>query len=265
MPSHFELAIDEEVANELFDAVTDDVNSADPENPTKDDVVCADAAKLADRKYAILRIKNPTDPNKGILGGGMFGTVNRGDPVEYVPITLQYRPYTADTAPEVSIGGFIVNGVKENRTYKGKSTTVTNEGDLDTVIKIREALPADAKLICIVESSKPMCYYELEPYCDVILMSFSFSGVPCNEAYANIIVGKTEPSGLLPFQQPIDMHTVEAQLEDVPRDMEPYVDSEGNVYDFAFGLNWSGKIDDDRVKTYGVAPLTEPQVPVIFG
>jgi beta-glucosidase len=32
--------------------------------------------------------------------------------------------------------------------------------------------------------------------------------------------------------------------------MKPYTDSDGNVYDFAFGLNWKGKIEDERVKTY---------------
>ena len=35
------------------------------------------------------------------------------------------------------------------------------------------------------------------------------------------------------------------------------MDADGNVYDFAYGLNWSGKIDDQRVKTYSAAPLTE--------
>ncbi|MDA9363948.1 hypothetical protein N8Y76_00305 [Flavobacteriaceae bacterium] len=49
---------------------------------------------------------------------------------------------------------------------------------------------------------------------------------------------------------PADMLTVEAQFEDVPRDMKPYTDSDGNVYDFAFGLNWKGKIEDERVKIY---------------
>ena len=39
--------------------------------------------------------------------------------------------------------------------------------------------------------------------------------------------------------------------------MECYVDADGNTYDFAYGLNWSGKIDDERVKTYSAAPLTE--------
>lgn len=59
------------------------------------------------------------------------------------------------------------------------------------------------------------------------------------------------------FQQPKDMAEVEAQLEDVPRDMECYVDANGNTYDFAFGLNWSGVIDDERVEKYSADPITE--------
>ncbi|WP_297796350.1 hypothetical protein, partial [uncultured Eudoraea sp.] len=65
-----------------------------------------------------------------------------------------------------------------------------------------------------------------------------------------IITGAAEPSALLPFQMPADMLTVEAQFEDVPRDMTPYKDADGNVYDFAFGMNWKGVISDDRVKKY---------------
>jgi beta-glucosidase len=65
-----------------------------------------------------------------------------------------------------------------------------------------------------------------------------------------IITGAVEPSALLPFQMPADMLTVEAQFEDVPRDMKPYTDADGNTYDFAYGLNWSGVIDDARVKKY---------------
>ena len=49
---------------------------------------------------------------------------------------------------------------------------------------------------------------------------------------------------------PANMETVEAQYEDVPYDMQCYVDSEGNTYDFAFGLNWKGVIKDKRVKKY---------------
>ena len=74
-----------------------------------------------------------------------------------------------------------------------------------------------------------------------------------------MISGTVEPSGLLSFQMPKDMQTVFELEEDVPRDMDPYVDADGNSYDFCFGLNWSGVIDDERTKTYKAAPLTKPE------
>ena len=78
------------------------------------------------------------------------------------------------------------------------------------------------------------------------------------EALMEIAVGNAEPSALLPYQQPASMEAVEAQCEDVPRDVECYVDAAGHAYDFAYGLNWSGVIDDVRVQTYSAAPLTTP-------
>ena len=35
------------------------------------------------------------------------------------------------------------------------------------------------------------------------------------------------------------------------------MDADGNAYDFAFGLNWSGVINDERVQKYNVEPLTK--------
>ena len=83
-------------------------------------------------------------------------------------------------------------------------------------------------------------------HADSILISFGVEP----QAYVDVITGRYEPTGLLPVQFPADMETVEKQCEDSPRDMVPYVDSEGNAYDFAFGLNWSGVIDDERVRKY---------------
>ena len=76
-----------------------------------------------------------------------------------------------------------------------------------------------------------------------------------DQALMEIITGKAEPSALLPFQMPLDMKTVEEQFEDVPRDMECHVDSDGNTYDFAFGLDWSGVIKDERTARYNVPPI----------
>ena len=55
------------------------------------------------------------------------------------------------------------------------------------------------------------------------------------------------------------MEVIESQLEDVPRDMECYKDAAGNTYDFAFGMNWSGVIDDDRTAAYSADPIAKVQ------
>ncbi|MBP2661184.1 MAG: bglX, partial [Firmicutes bacterium] len=67
-----------------------------------------------------------------------------------------------------------------------------------------------------------------------------------------------QPSGLLPMQMPLNMNEVEKQYEDVPRDMQCYIDSDGHTYDFAYGLNWNGVIKDSRTKKYNVPVLTQP-------
>ena len=36
-----------------------------------------------------------------------------------------------------------------------------------------------------------------------------------------------------------------------------YVDAAGNTYDFAFGMNWGGVIDDARTQKYTAEPLTK--------
>ena len=102
-----------------------------------------------------------------------------------------------------------------------------------------------------------MVWSEIEPSADAILVSFGGGRTHSarDEILFEIIAGNYEPSALLPMQQPLDMETMEAQYEDVPRDMDCYVDADGNTYDFTFGLNWSGVIDDERVAKYNVEPI----------
>ena len=269
-PAQFQPAIELDMLSDTFETVTDEVaaegtgtstNAMTGEVSTgifqESDCTRLTADQLSDCEYAVVRISGPKDPDDGVKGGSGFGMAE-GE-VEYLPITLQYEPYTASTAREVSIGGdTLADGTKENRSYRGKTQSASNLSDLELVKDIREKMP-NGKLIVIVETTRPMVFSELEPYCDAILQSFSMQTHPVDQAYANIIVGKTEPSGLLAFQQPKDMETVEANDEDVPRDLDCYTDSEGNTYDFCFGLNWSGVIDDDRTKAYKAAPLTKPE------
>jgi len=109
--------------------------------------------------------------------------------------------------------------------------------------------------IAVVNLDNPMVFTEVDAVADGILVRFASS----DNAVLDIICGEAESSGLLPIQLPKDMAAVEKQYEDVPRDMECYVDSDGNTYDFAFGLNWSGVINDERIEKYKVAPLTSPE------
>ena len=110
-------------------------------------------------------------------------------------------------------------------------------------------------VVVAVNVSNPLVFSEFEDKVDAILVGFGARQL----SFIDIACGKTEPSALLPIQMPKDMDTVEAQAEDTPRDMDPYVDSEKNSYDFAFGLNWSGVIDDDRTAKYKVSPILKPE------
>jgi beta-glucosidase len=145
--------------------------------------------------------------------------------------------------------------VKENRSYFGETAIITNESHLDLLLSTAFAAK---KVIVALDVSNPMVFTEFEPEVDAILVGFggNRSDYLPDKAFLEVISGQVEPSGLLPFQMPANMETVEAQFEDVPRDMECHVDSDSNTYDFAFGLNWSGMIKDDRTAKYDVTPIS---------
>ncbi|MEH6511575.1 MAG: glycoside hydrolase family 3 N-terminal domain-containing protein [Maribacter arcticus] len=163
----------------------------------------------------------------------------------YVPISLQYDTYTADTAREVSLAGGSPLEDFTNRTYKGKTVNTINTTDMQLVNDTKTKM-GDKPVIVSVKVGKPMIFSEIEGSAAAIVVHMGVQ----DQALMEIITGAVEPSALLPFQMPADMLTVEAQFEDVPRDMKPYIDADGNTYDFAYGLNWSGVIDDSRVKKY---------------
>src|SRR5699024_3907113 len=171
---------------------------------------------------------------------------------EYYPLSLQYRPYTADgdNVREISIGGdTLEDGTKENRSYKGNTSIIANEADLDAVldaVALVEASGKDIPVVVAMKAKNPVIMSEFEELVDAIVVGFGVD----ESAYLEVILGNHEPQGLLPIQFPANMDTVESQQEDVARDMEPYVDSEGNTYDFGYGINYSGVIQDERTEKY---------------
>ncbi len=259
-------SMDIDALSKYFDVITDTVNdpTGDPDEEgnatyTPDDITRAAKEDIASCDYVLVGMTNPYsvsyDDNYVVAwiyqmsyDNGLFF-----EDTTWYPVSLQYGAYKADTARETSISGMILpDGTRQNRSYKGVTAPeAPNYGDLEALQYAADAA-GDVPVIVSMSMERGMVWSEVEPLADVILVNYN-NQKP--DVVAEIILGKTEPNGLLVFQQPKDMEEVEKQLEDVPRDMECYKDSDGNVYDFAFGLNWSGKINDDRVKTYSKDPI----------
>ena len=157
----------------------------------------------------------------------------------YLPITLQYRPYTATAAREVSIAGGDFREDFTNRSYKNKTNIAYNEADLDNILNCRKAM-GDKPVVVCAALNNPMVMHEFEAETDAILVEFGVS----REAVLDVVFGNYEPTGRLPIQLPKNMETVELQCEDKALDMDPHVDEFGNAYDYGFGLNYSGIIKE---------------------
>ncbi len=159
----------------------------------------------------------------------------------YLPISLQYEDYTAEYARAHSLAGGDIFESFTNRTYRGRSVTTPMKSDLEQVLAVRKAM-GSKPVVVVMDMTNPAIPNEVERAADAFLAVAAVQ----KRAILEILSGRAEPSALLPFQMPRDMKTVEEQCEDLPYDMQAYVDSEGNQWDFGFGLNWSGIITDAR-------------------
>lgn len=252
-----------EYFNVVTDTVGDPTGTDDDGNAiyTENDIIRASASELAACDMALVGISSP------------ITETSQADDGTWLPASLQFEAYTAKTARQESIGGFVTTetmndgygtvsqDVKENRSYYNQSVgKASNYSEYELLQYTASAVPDSCKVVLLVEGKNPMVFSGVEPLSDAILLYWGqgmSSGWFKTEVLMGIVAGETEPSGLLNMQMPANMETVEAQYEDVPRDMDCYVDADGNAYDFTFGLNWSGKIDDERVQTYNVPALTE--------
>ncbi len=158
---------------------------------------------------------------------------------EYLPVSLQYGPYVAKNARVTSIAG------EMNRSHKDKESIVSNSNELEYIINTKKEMK-DKPIVVFLTMANPTIVKEFESVVDCIVADF----VVEPQVLLEVATGLFEPSGLLPFQMPKDMDTVENQREDVSHDMSCHIDECGNTYDFAYGLNWSGVINDWRTKKY---------------
>lgn len=195
--------------------------------------------------YALVFIQSPNS------GGGYNSADAKAGGTGYVPVSLQYGDYTAQGARNPSIAGGDPLEKFTNRTYNGKTAKTINATDLGMVTDTYAKMKGKPVIVSLLVSN-PTVVGEFEKQSNAILAHFGVQ----DQALMEILTGAHEPSALLPMQMPADMKTVEAQAEDVPRDMKPYVDSEGNSYDFGYGLNWKGVIQDARTAKYKKAALS---------
>ena len=192
-----------------------------------------------DADFALVLINEPSsgagydvaDRNKG--GNG------------YVPVSLQYNDYTATYARKTSIAGGDPKENFTNRSYRGKTVKTANKDDMKLVLDTRK-LMGSKPVVVALNTGRPVVVSEFEGAADALLLTFTVE----NQVVLDIISGKVEPSGLLPMDMPVSMKAVEEQCEDVAHDFECYKDADGNTYRFAYGLNWSGVINDARVQKY---------------
>lgn len=186
------------------------------------------AASPEEADAALVFITAPSNRN-----GYEFNMMDRNPQSDagYYPISLQYRPYTAELARETSIAGGDPREQSTNRSYRGRTETTANERDLDNVLEARQRM-GDKPVIVVIAMDRPAVPAEFEPSSDAIVADFSVS----REALFAVLSGEVPFTGKLPVILPANMETVETHCEDVPDDIQPYVDSEGNVYNIGYGL-----------------------------
>ncbi|MDR1867245.1 MAG: glycoside hydrolase family 3 C-terminal domain-containing protein [Treponema sp.] len=214
-----------------------------------------------------------------ISGGGSY---NADGSINYKPANLSYAPYTATNARAVSIAGVPIRDAagtvtgRENNSYKGKTADPfdaipgffgSSPSTLPNFLEdLNLAKASNKPVILSLSLSNPMVLKDIEADIDAILVDFENQ----KAAILDMLVGATKngapagrtltiaPKGLLPMQMPRDMETVEAQYEDVPRDMIPYTDAVGNVWDFGFGLSYGTSAPLTIPSAYNQSAQKEP-------
>ena len=225
-----------EAAEQIFGTVLTDTVELDAEGK----VVSQTAPDLSDVDLVLVGLSSPNN-------GGPFNAAGQDPETKaWYPLSLQWAPYTADGANvrTTSIGGDVLaDGTKENRSYFGNTSRISNEADIHAFERALAAVEASGKdipVVTVVKANNPVVPAEFEAKSDAVLVGFGVSDL----ATLTVAAGLHEPQGRLPIGFPLDMDAVEAQSEGVSQDMTTYVDAAGNDWTFGFGLNYAGQISE---------------------
>ncbi len=196
----------------------------------------------ADAQAAVVFIESPLCESYSVADREAGGN-------GYLPISLQWGPYTANAARARSLAAGDFREVScPDRSVRGKRAQVANAGDLELVRQARQIM-GRRPVVVVLRMHNPVVMAEVEPLADAIVIDFGVQ----QEVVWELLRGRTTPHGLLPLTLPASMEVVECHDEDRPFDYAAYQDGAGHVYRLGFGMDWQGVIDDERVGRYAVA------------
>ncbi len=234
------MTVNEEAAKAYFgEVVTDEAVTE-----TKDDVEIVKEYKAPDLSDVDMVIVGLNNPNSGGTFTNMGLTLKEDGSREWWPVSLQYRPYKADgkNVRKTSIAGDdLGGGKKENRSYFGATSKISNESVLDAFERAVAAVKASGKDIPVISLARitnaMTIPAEFEKDSDSILVGFSVS----DNTLLDVALGIQPSAGRLPLGMPASMDAVEGSKEDLEKDIASYKDSAGNTYEYGFGLTCDGK------------------------
>ena len=179
--------------------------------------VRVESPEEADAAFVFMEspLSDPYDPEDRKNGGN-----------GYRPLMLQYRPYTAEEARPVSIGGGDFREDFFNRSYRGKRNICANESDLDNLEEARRRMGNKPVILCL-HMHNPTVPAEWEGLADAILVHFGCS----LQVQMEILFGRRAAQGKLPYNLPASMAAVEKHPEDEIRGPEAYACADGTRWE----------------------------------
>ena len=114
-------------------------------------------------------------------------------------------------------GSFLENFFRGGRLYY-------SDKELCEILELIEQKPS----VVVANLYRPSVLTEINEQCGALMADFDIS----DEVLADVLFGKREAMGKLPFELPSSQEAVEKQMEDLP------YDSENPLYPFGYGLSF---------------------------